>query len=133
MSKIFYRPSRNSDLIGAKDLNNIRPVDSKKLTNYLANDLMGGSDLKFVAWDDFDKALESDPILFHKLHNIGKIQNYNDILEFVRGSEDISVVNLNDDYNNKDGLFYRTDRSFDNNFIRILKENSDTFGKEGNP
>lgn len=120
---LFSRPSRKFEQPTSKFYNNIRPIDSKHLTNYLTNDLMGGSDLKFVAWDDFDNALENDSILFHKLHSIGKTQSYDDLLDLVRNVGDLSVITLNEDVpENRDSLFYRTDRSFDNNFIRILSE-----------
>lgn len=51
----------------------MQPFDSKFVLDFLSDELfIGEGDLKFISWNDFDKALESDTELKKKLTSIAR-------------------------------------------------------------
>jgi len=56
-----------------KYYSHVQPFDSKFVLDVLSDELfVGDGDLKFVSWNDFDKALESDTELYSKLTSIAR-------------------------------------------------------------
>lgn len=54
-----------------KCFNHVQPLNPKFLTDFFSNNIIcDEAELKFVSWDDLDKALESDEQLKSKLINI---------------------------------------------------------------
>lgn len=52
--------------------NHVQPFDSKFILDFLTDDLFIDGELKFVSWNDFDKALEADTGLKKKLASIAR-------------------------------------------------------------
>lgn len=53
--------------------NNVHPFDSKSLQKLIAENAVNGDDFKFISWNDFDAALESDAMLFEKLVSLSNL------------------------------------------------------------
>lgn len=88
-----------------KIYNNVHPFDSKSLQKLIAENAINGDDFKFISWNDFDSALESDALLFQKLaslNNVDSSENNNSEPNF------IPVANGN---SNDNDYFYRINRS----------------------
>ena len=63
----------SQDVEELKFYNHIQPMDSKFVLDFLTKELFQGDhDLKFVAWNDFDAALETDTEFKQKLELIAK-------------------------------------------------------------
>lgn len=60
------------DLGGPKPYRTVQPFDSNFLFDIVANDNVDRDNFKFVSWQDFDVALESDTELFEKLVSLAK-------------------------------------------------------------
>jgi hypothetical protein len=62
------------------------------MLDFLTNELFAGdSDLKFVSWEDFDKALESDTKLKKKLTNIGRDKQIHELKNLIYSTQDNEV------------------------------------------
>lgn len=56
-----------------KFYSHVQPFDTKFILDFLSNELfVDHGDLKFLSWDDLDRALESDTALKEKLSNIAR-------------------------------------------------------------
>lgn len=56
-----------------KFYSHVQPFDTKFILNFLSDELfIDDGDLKFVSWDDLDRALEGDATLKEKLTNIAR-------------------------------------------------------------
>jgi hypothetical protein len=56
-----------------KFYSHVQPFDSKFILDFLSDELfIDDGDLKFLSWDDLDRALESDATLKEKLSNIAR-------------------------------------------------------------
>ncbi len=90
----------------ATGYNNVQPFDTKFLLDIFAREHIDPDDFKFVSWQDFDIALESDEQLFKKL------------IELAKSNHEVSLMNHNvniDKFvpmggNGGSNLFYRTER-----------------------
>lgn len=72
-----------------KFYNHVQPFDSKFILDFLTNELfVGESDLKFVSWEDFDEALESDTDLKKKLSQIATDRKIDELKEMIRTAND---------------------------------------------
>lgn len=60
------------ELGGPKSYRTVQPFDSNFLFDIVANDNVNKDHFKFVSWQDFDVALESDTELFEKLVSLAK-------------------------------------------------------------
>lgn len=77
-----------------KYYNHVQPFDSKFMVDFLSDELViGDGDLKFVSWNDFDKALESDTELYHKLTNIARDKEIEELKKL--------MYQTGDDYDNE--------------------------------
>ncbi|XP_037044937.1 uncharacterized protein LOC119080633 [Bradysia coprophila] len=89
----------------AAGYNNVQPFDSKFLLDIFAREHIDPEDFRFVSWQDFDIALESDEQLFKKL------------IELAKTNQEVAAMthNVNIDkfvpMNGGTSLFYRTERS----------------------
>lgn len=106
------KPSRNVPRIGRRDgsyktFNNdveelkyyskIQPFDSKFILDLLSDEFFKDGGIKFVTWNDFDKALESDPEFYRKLASIAREKEINELRSLMydtKNDEDneVSVV-----------------------------------------
>lgn len=67
----------------------MQPFDSKFMIDFLTGELFAGNgDLKFVSWDDFDKALESDTGLKKKLANISQDKEIAELKNLIYSTTD---------------------------------------------
>lgn len=56
-----------------KFYSHVQPFDTKFIVDFLSDELfIDNGDLKFLSWDDLDRALESDSALKEKLSNIAR-------------------------------------------------------------
>lgn len=81
-----------------KYYNHVQPFDSKFILDFLSDELfIGEGDLKFVSWNDFDKALEMDSELRKKLTSIAREKEVDDLKKLVyKTSDDENEVSYND-------------------------------------
>lgn len=73
--KNIPRLGRRSGGLGTdeKFYSHVQPFDSKFILDFLSDELsIDNGDLKFLSWDDLDRALESDASLKEKLSNIAR-------------------------------------------------------------
>lgn len=107
--------------VTAKSYNNVQPFDSKSLQKLLADKAINGDDFKFISWNDFDVALESDTMLFEKLASLSNWEN--SLTNAVDNLEPnfIPLSNANP-YQNGNDYFYRIDRANNNINTDINKE-----------
>lgn len=63
----------NDESLLIKPYNNVFPFD-KKLLNFYLQKSMSDPELafRFISWDDLDKALEFDELLYSKMFNLAK-------------------------------------------------------------
>lgn len=67
-----------------KFYNHVQPFDSKFILDFLSDEIfIGDGDLKFVSWNDFDKALESDTELKKKLTSIAREKEVDELKKLV--------------------------------------------------
>lgn len=74
-SKNIPRLGRRSDPYSSdsgRNYNHVQPIDSKFLFDFLNSNDISEGDLKFLSWDDLDRALESDGKLKQKLASIAR-------------------------------------------------------------
>lgn len=80
------------------------------LFNLLANDSdFDESNLKFISWQDFDKAIESDTQLLKKLYELGKEHRAEEFHDIREG--DPIIHGLGSGPGNYDQIYYRAERS----------------------
>lgn len=92
-----------------KRYSSVQPFDSKSLHHLLANEELTENDIKFISWDDFDTALESDDGLFAKLVSLANEEQSVPMLA-EKLSQD-SFTPLNGNRNDDNNYFYRVSRS----------------------
>lgn len=91
----------------AKVYNNVQPFDSLSLQKLISERAINGEDFKFISWNDFDIALESDTLLFEKLAALNNLEaSANDNFE----SNFVPVANSNN-FQNINDYFYRVNRN----------------------
>ena len=98
--KTFY-----NDAEELKNYSKIQPFDSKYILDLLSNEFFANGGIKFVTWDDFDKALESDPEFYRKLASIAREKEINELRSLMLHSKndednEISVVGYPHAYGN---------------------------------
>lgn len=80
------------------------------LFNLIANESeFDESNLKFISWEDFDKAIESDTQLLKKLYELGKehrAEQFHDLRE-----EEPMIHTMGGPNGAYDHIFYRSERS----------------------
>lgn len=83
-SKNIPRLGRRSDPgEDNKNYNHVQPFDSKFIFDFLSDEiLIGDGDLKFLSWEDLDKALESDSTLKQKLSSIARDKEVEELRKF---------------------------------------------------
>lgn len=88
--------------------NNVQPFDMKFMLDIFAREHIDPNDFRFVSWQDFDIALESDEQLFKKLIELAKTNE-----EVAAMSQSQHNVNIEKfvPMNGGGSLFYRTERS----------------------
>lgn len=111
----------------AKCFNHVQPLNPKFLSDFFSNNIIcDEADLKFIAWDELDKALESDKQLKSKLINIAFNGELDDLRKkiLVKSSADGSSGAQSQDYfqefvpydggdrfrNQNDAYFYRNSK-----------------------
>lgn len=100
----------------------VQPFDSSVLIDLITSAADGGrpmaEDLKFVSWQDFDIALESDTDLYRKLEELARGEA--DLLaaghqpieiEHFVSMDDAPMPSAGRYYNGDGGMFYRVDRA----------------------
>jgi hypothetical protein len=66
-----------------KFYNHVQPFDSRFILDFLSDELfIGEGDLKFLSWDDLDRALETDASLKEKLSNIARDKEVEELRKF---------------------------------------------------
>lgn len=116
LSDYYNQPKRlNGNASNKKIYNKVQPFDSKSLQKLIANRAINGEDFKFISWQDFDIALESDTLLFEKLASLSNSEN-----NFLSNAETnfIPFANANSISND---YFYRVNRNEGNNDINKEK------------
>lgn len=87
-----------------KFYSHVQPFDTKFILDFLSNELfVDHGDLKFLSWDDLDRALESDTALKEKLSNIARdkeIDELKQIANQMTRDVDHEVVAYGDTSNN---------------------------------
>lgn len=68
--------------------NHVQPFDSKFVLDFLTDEVLGEENLKFVSWNDLDKALESDYELKKKLTTIATEKEIEDLKKLVYKTSD---------------------------------------------
>lgn len=82
-----------------KFYNHVQPLDSKFILDFLSDELfIDDGDLKFVSWNDFDKALEFDASLKEKLTNIARDKEVHELKKIANKMtrDDTDVVQYGD-------------------------------------
>lgn len=124
-----------------RNYNLVQPFDIKVvLQSILSNDEKQQSKLKFVSWDDFDQALQSDTQLFVKLSSIARDKEIEELKKILQEEKEAQIslglmnggvgapqfiplhgsANFeNNKLNGKDNYYYRADRSYENDFYKI--------------
>lgn len=87
--------------------NNVQPFDTKFLLDIFAKEHIDPDDFKFVSWNDFDTALESDEQLFKKLIELAKTNHEIASMTHNLNIDQFVPMNGGDGGNS---LFYRTER-----------------------
>lgn len=87
----------NNDVEELKYYSKIQPFDSKYILDLLSDEFFTNGGIKFVTWDDFDKALESDPEFYRKLASIAREKEINELRSLMYESKndednEVSVV-----------------------------------------
>lgn len=106
----WIRKIRN-DNAAPQAYNYVQPFDMQFLFNLLANDSdFDESNLKFISWEDFDKAIESDTQLLKKLYELGKEHRAEQFHEIHDEEPMIHTLGggQNPGYNH---IYYRSERS----------------------
>lgn len=75
-----------------KYYNHVQPFDSKFMVDFLSDELFSNGDLKFISWNDFDKALESDVELKKKLTSIARDKEIDELKKLINNSSDDNEV-----------------------------------------
>lgn len=92
MTKNVPRLGRRSGPNTFDDLkfyNHVQPFDSKFVLDFLSDELfIGEGDLKFVSWNDFDKALESDTELKRKLTSISRDKEIEELKKLMYNADE---------------------------------------------
>jgi hypothetical protein len=87
-----------------KSYNHVQPFNSKFILDFLSDDSISESDLKFISWNDFDRALESDSELKSKLTSISRDKEIEELKRLI-DTDDNEVygrpVSYNDPTTNK--------------------------------
>lgn len=105
MSQLSNQPKRMNG--SPKLYNNVHPFDSQSLQKLIAENAINGDDYKFISWNDFDVALESDALLFEKLASL------NNFVSAENGES--NFVPLTNGNPNGNDYFYRLSRGNANN------------------
>lgn len=72
-----------------KFYNHVQPFNSKFILDFLSDDFaINDGDLKFVSWNDFDKALESDTELKNKLTSISRDKEIDELKKLIYATND---------------------------------------------
>lgn len=81
-----FTPATTEEL---KFYTHVQPFDSKFILDFLSDELfIGEGDLKFVSWNDFDKALESDTELKKKLTSIARDKEIDELKKLMYETSD---------------------------------------------
>ena len=92
------RRSEVKETDDSKNYNHLQPFDSKFIFDFLQDEmLIGDGDLKFLSWDDLDKALESDSALKQKLTSIARDKEVEELRKF---AYDMNLIEDHDMYGN---------------------------------
>lgn len=112
LEDFFLKQSKNIPRIGRRDGNykilkngvdelkyysKIQPFNSKFILDLLSDEFFTDGGIKFVTWNDFDEALESDPEFYRKLASIAREKEVNELRSLMydtKNDEDneVSVV-----------------------------------------
>ena len=116
-SKSVPRIGRRAEIQDSlKNYSKVRPLDLSHIVDILSDDIFFGSDLKFIAWEDLDKALEEDPELLGKLTSLARDKENQQLRKLLlhekEDTEVLKFVPLSETgkFNNK-AYFYRNQRS----------------------
>lgn len=72
-----------------KFYSHVQPFNSKFILDFLSDELsINDGDLKFVSWNDFDKALESDTELKNKLTSISRDKEIDELKKLIHTTSD---------------------------------------------
>lgn len=120
---MFYHTQDDLDM-SDKYYNYIQPFDSKFILDFLSDKIFAPTtsknDLKFVSWNDFDKALESDTVLYSKLMSLARDKEIDDLKRLIyitySGKGDVDSVEKQvyqkfvpldmDKYNDNNDIYY---------------------------
>ena len=104
----WIRRIRN-DNVASQAYNFVQPFDMQFLFNLIANESeFDQSNLKFISWEDFDKAIESDTQLLKKLYELGKEHRAEQFHEI---REEEPLIQTMGPSNGYDHVYYRAERS----------------------
>ncbi|XP_070507408.1 uncharacterized protein ETH [Chironomus tepperi] len=122
------RRSESHDTDDSKNYNHVQPFDSKFILDFLQDEMMiGDGDLKFLSWDDLDKALELDSTLKQKLTSIARDKEIEELRKF---AYDMNLIGDHDMYGitgdqNKNNKIYQ-------NFIPFETQNNHKYDNNEN-
>lgn len=71
-----------------KFYNHVQPFNSKFILDFLSDDSINEGDLKFISWNDFDKALEADIELKNKLTKISRDKEIEELKRLIDTTKD---------------------------------------------
>lgn len=92
------RRSEVQETDDSKNYNHLQPFDSKFIFDFLQDEmLIGDGDLKFLSWEDLDKALESDSTLKQKLTSIARDKEVGELRKF---AYDMNLIEDHDTFGN---------------------------------
>lgn len=90
------RRSESQETDDSKNYNHLQPFDSKFIFDFLSDEmLVGDGGLKFISWDDLDKALELDSGLKHKLSSVATDKEVEELRKF---AYDMNLIEDHDMY-----------------------------------
>jgi hypothetical protein len=120
------RRSESQDTDDSKNYNHLQPFDSKFMFDFLSDEMLVG-DLKFLSWDDLDKALESDSGLKQKLSSIARDKEVEELRKF---AYDMNMIGDHDMYGlpgdrNKNNKIYQ-------NFVPFDSQKSQKYNNDEN-
>lgn len=82
------------------------------LFNLLANDSdFDEANFKFISWEDFDKAIQTDTQLLKKLDELGKEHRAEQFHDIREGEPIIQTLGGGPSANNYEHIYYRAERS----------------------
>jgi hypothetical protein len=90
-----------------KFYNHVQPFNTKFILDFLSDDVISEGDLKFISWNDFDKALEADTELKSKLASISRDKEIEELKRLIDTTNEVEndvygrPVSYNDPTTNK--------------------------------